>query len=110
MGQIAMRLRPKVERDGEGLTELEFVLAMVIELGMLKWEQVRPFIKQFRTLDVDRSGRLGMEDLKLIRAMSPEELEALRRQLGQSDQGVPLMEIGPLPRRESASDARSLDC
>lgn len=44
--EIAMRLRPDVERDGEGLTELEFVLAMVIELGMLQWDQVRPFIKQ----------------------------------------------------------------
>ena len=46
--QRRLRDAARVERDGEGLTELEFVLAMVIELGMLEWDQVRPFIKQAR--------------------------------------------------------------
>ena len=56
-----------------------FVLAMVIELDMLDWNQVRPFIKQFRTLDVDCSGRLGMHDLQIINSMSSDELAKLRR-------------------------------
>ena len=77
--ETAMRLRPNVDRDGEGLSELEFVLAMVIELDMLDWNQVRPFIKQFRTLDVDCSGRLGMHDLQIINSMSSDELAKLRR-------------------------------
>ena len=29
-----------VERDGEGLTELEYVLTMALELGIVQWEQV----------------------------------------------------------------------
>ena len=34
-------MRPEVERDGKGLTEPEFVMAMVIELDMLQWDQAR---------------------------------------------------------------------
>ena len=37
---------------GTGLTELEFVLAMMIELEVVDIKQVRPFVKQFRVLDV----------------------------------------------------------
>ena len=37
----AVQLRPEVERDGRGLTELEFALTMLIELDVVKWETVR---------------------------------------------------------------------
>jgi potassium channel subfamily K len=59
----AATLRPLVERDGLGLTELEFVLAMMIELEVVEFDVVRPFIKQFRLLDVDQSRRLSRDDL-----------------------------------------------
>jgi len=58
-------LRPKVERDGLGVTELEFAMSMLLELGMIEYEQVRPFLKQFRKLDVTGNGRVGENDLKL---------------------------------------------
>ena len=59
----AKTMRPLVMRDGLGLAELEFVLAMMLELGVIEMEQVKPFIKQFRLLDVDGNARLGRADL-----------------------------------------------
>ena len=37
---FAAQMRPDLERDGLGLTELEFVLAMLIELEIVEWGKV----------------------------------------------------------------------
>lgn len=74
----AKQMRPLVTRDGKGLTELEFVLAMIVELEVVQWDQVQPFIKQFRKLDITGDARLGVDDLKLIQSMTKEELKAMR--------------------------------
>lgn len=42
--ECATKLRPKVERDGLGLSELEFAMSMLIELEVIEWSQVRPAI------------------------------------------------------------------
>ena len=70
-------MRPLVIRDGKGLTELEFVLAMIVELGVVEWDQVQPFIKQFRSLDVNGDARLGKDDLALMRGKSRAEINAM---------------------------------
>jgi len=75
----AKTMRPLVIRDGKGLTELEFVLAMLVELHVVEWTMVRPFILQFRTLDVNGDARLGHEDLDLYKTHSEEELNEMRR-------------------------------
>ena len=36
----ATSMRPLVKRDGKGLTELEFVLTMCIELEVVEWDEV----------------------------------------------------------------------
>lgn len=72
----AKELRPKLVRDGKGLTELEFVLAMMIELGVTDQSLVQPFIKQFRLLDVDGNARLSREDLQMSCDKSLSELQA----------------------------------
>lgn len=59
-------LRPDLVRDGEGLTELEFVLSMLIELEVVNYDKVKPYIKQFRNFDMDGSGRLGDDDLQML--------------------------------------------
>jgi len=82
----AKAMRPLVVRDGKGLTELEFVLAMLIELDIVDWDQVQPFVKQFRTLDVNGDARLGHEDLELSLKHSPSEL---RKMLQERDE-VPM--------------------
>jgi hypothetical protein len=48
------------------MSEHEFVLAMMLQLEVCKWSQVRPFIKKFRMLDADGSGKLGLEDLNKL--------------------------------------------
>ena len=68
-----------VERDGQGLTELEFVITMLLELGIVEEKVVKPFVKQFRTLDLMGNGRLGMGDLKLSLSMSEEQKAELMR-------------------------------
>ena len=41
--------------------------------------QIGPFIKQFRSFDIDASGRLGVKDLKLMTSLSPEAVERASR-------------------------------
>eukprot|EP00316_Scyphosphaera_apsteinii_P011737 CAMPEP_0119313866 /NCGR_PEP_ID=MMETSP1333-20130426/30696_1 /TAXON_ID=418940 /ORGANISM="Scyphosphaera apsteinii, Strain RCC1455" /LENGTH=420 /DNA_ID=CAMNT_0007318837 /DNA_START=140 /DNA_END=1402 /DNA_ORIENTATION=- len=75
----AMSLRPRVQRDGEGLTELEFVVIMLLELGYVDEPAITPFVKQFRKLDVDGNGRIGLEDLKVLEENSASSLAELRK-------------------------------
>ena len=79
----ARELRPLIERDGRGLTELEFVLTMCLELELVSWKQVRPFVLQFRSLNVRGDGRLGEQDLKV--SQLSQENAALGRHLGHRD-------------------------
>ena len=44
----------------------QFVLAMMLELGVCEWAQVRPFLKKFRALDADGSGKLSRDDLVML--------------------------------------------
>jgi len=62
----AHELRPNLVRDGLGLTELEFVIATLIELGAVDVGEVKPFLTQFRDFDVDGTGRLGQDDLEMM--------------------------------------------
>ena len=71
-------LRPDVRRDAAGVTELEFVISMAIELGMVDLKQLQPFIEQFRFLDVQGDGRVGMTDLNALVALN----EAIRKGSG----------------------------
>ena len=73
MVATAKTLRPLVQRDGEGVTELEFALGMLVELEIVSIGQVTPFIKQFRTLDV--SGIYGRRQ----RRGTPSELSPRQR-------------------------------
>ena len=77
----ARALRPNLKRDGEGLTELEFVIGMCLELEVVKYEQLRPFVKQFRVFDEDGSGRLGVADLTAATHMTHDEIERRRKAL-----------------------------
>lgn len=67
-------MRPLVVRDGAGLTELEFVLAMLVELKVVRWDQVKPFIKRFRALDINGDARLGPADLELMKGKTVAEV------------------------------------
>ena len=74
-------MRPLVARDGLGLTELEFALAMMLELHVVSIDQVQPFIKQFRLLDIDGNARLSRSDLASAegRSLAKLQIDAQKR-------------------------------
>ena len=62
-------LRPAAAQGESGVTELEWVLGKLAELGLVDvGRQVRPFVKQFRLIDADSSGRVDDEDVRLALA------------------------------------------
>merc|ERR1712066_1055176 len=64
--------------DALGLTNVEYALAMLLELEIVSMDQVQPFLKQFCKLDMDNSGRLCSEDLKLVPSVSTDDLDKLQ--------------------------------
>jgi hypothetical protein len=75
-----------------GLNESEFALAMMIEMDVIKLEHTTPFIKQFRMLDADGSGRLNYKDLELTEGKSlvDIQIEAAKRRAAMGMTGMPL--------------------
>ena len=55
-----------LDKDGSGVDRLEFVLGMLTKLGLVDWEEVEPFLKQFDELDTDKSGKLDAADLAAL--------------------------------------------
>ena len=59
-----------LDRDGKGVDKLEFIMGMMMNLGVqlcgqpLRWDDVRPFLLQFERFDVSKTGRLSPEDLE----------------------------------------------
>ena len=96
----AKRLRPKVERDGLGLTELEFAITMLLQLEIVAWDQVQPFIKQFRKLNVTGDGRLGKNDLSVMQLASSKNLASLATHLGHRGSALTVAERSGAPSRQ----------
>ena len=57
-------LIPTLDRDGNGVDRIEYVIGMLTHLGVLSWSDVQPFLDQFDRMDVDGSGRLDRADLE----------------------------------------------
>ena len=72
-------LHQEVE-SGLGMTESEFALAMMLELGIIQAEHVTPFIKQFRMIDVDGNTRLSRSDLVAAEGKSLAQIQAAAAQ------------------------------
>ena len=59
-----------LDHDNKGVDELEFVVGMLMNLGVqlcgqkLTWDDVRPFKLQFQMFDVSKTGRLSKDDLE----------------------------------------------
>ena len=49
--------------DSKGLSEMEFTMAMLVELGVVDWDNAFVFIKQFRKFDADASGFLTHKEV-----------------------------------------------
>jgi Ca2+-binding EF-hand superfamily protein len=56
-----------MDSDGDGkITEEEYVLFMLVEMGRVTRTELDELFAQFDRLDVNRSGYLDNEDLKLM--------------------------------------------
>ena len=87
----AKKLRPLVKRDDLGLTELEFILTMMIDLEVVEIDKMRPFIKQFRLFEVDGDARLSHADVEVAAKMDPKKLrEGMQARL----KNAPMMSVG----------------
>lgn len=77
-----------LDKDGGGVDKLEFVLGMLMNLGVeicgdpLTWQHVTPLIQKFDALDRDGSQILTKEDLKEIARMEAEEVQAGKLRVG----------------------------
>ena len=73
-----------LDRDGKGVDKLEFVIGMLINLGVqlcgkpLSWDDVRPFMLQFERFDVSQTGHLDSKDLE--KYIKHAEKEAVQKQ------------------------------
>jgi len=71
----------ELDRDKRGVDELEFVVGMLMNLGVelcgqpLTWDDVRPFKLQFKMFDVSKTGKLCEQDLERYSA----KIEAVKK-------------------------------
>lgn len=77
---LKRRLDPELikslDTDGSGVDKCEFVVGMLIKLGLVDEDDVAPYLKQFDALDTDGSGVLTPDDLEQIAAQTAERLSA----------------------------------
>lgn len=65
-----MALDKEAGKGGDGVDKLEFVVGMMMILGVelcgqpLSWDNLRPFMLQFDQFDVSKTGMLSREDLQ----------------------------------------------
>ena len=97
----AAGLRPDLHRDAEGLTELEFVIGMCLELKMLDRDQITPFIDQFRKLDVDGNGRLAYQDLRQQAVLNTQQAGGIATKANL------FVEVTELARRKAVNEQTS---
>ena len=55
-----------LDKDGDGVDKLEFVLGMLEKLELISEEDYAPFLRQFEEFDVTKDGRLNHDDLAAI--------------------------------------------
>jgi len=68
-----------LDRDGNGLDKLEFVIGMLTKLELVTWETVEPFLQQFEMLDTDQSGKLTQDDLEKLADIFQEQVDEKER-------------------------------
>ena len=75
---ISNELRP-LDNDPGGISELEFVIGMMLELGFVDRLTLVPFQKQFRALDLKSDGRLSWADIEEASRLNEVQVKALRK-------------------------------
>lgn len=83
--QMDLDLITALDRDGHGVDKLEFVIGMMIQLGVeicgqpLEWEDIKPFLAQFDAADVNNDGTLSAGDLTMMVERTSTEWEEFKK-------------------------------
>mmetsp|Transcript_47493 Transcript_47493/g.117590 ORF Transcript_47493/g.117590 Transcript_47493/m.117590 type:complete len:672 (-) Transcript_47493:56-2071(-) len=73
--KLDRNLITSLDRDGNGLDKLEFVIGMLTKLELVTWDTVDPFLQQFDMLDSNKSGHLTHGDLEKLADIMEEQEE-----------------------------------
>eukprot|EP00908_Phaeocystis_cordata_P021350 Transcript_3699.p2 GENE.Transcript_3699~~Transcript_3699.p2 ORF type:complete len:164 (-),score=44.54 Transcript_3699:1170-1661(-) len=99
-----------LDKDGKGVDRVEFVVGMMMILGVelcgqpLAWDDVRPFLLQFDMFDVSKTERLSTQDLEeYVAKMSKinEEQAAMRQNKQQRGGNTRALAVHPSPASSS---------
>ena len=52
-----------MDRDGDGVDKLEFVVGLLTRLDVVHWHDVKPLLELFEKFDQDNSGKLTAADV-----------------------------------------------
>ena len=58
----------ELDRDGDGVDKLEFLIGMLAQLDLAYWHDVKPLLDLFDKFDKDHSGMLNKTDVLLALA------------------------------------------
>ena len=87
--QLDEKLIQSLDKDGQGVERVEFVVGMLSNLGAtyagapLTMEACKPFFAQFDAMDVDKSGRLDHTDLQRMADKVHKKREEAEKKAGQ---------------------------
>ena len=92
------------KKHEDGITEYEYVVLMITELGIADWKDVSVFAKHFKSIDTDGSGKLTQEDMN--HALERERRRVSNEMQERTSQKVHHKNFRPLAVSEKANSAK----
>jgi hypothetical protein len=92
------------KKHEDGITEYEYVVLMITELGIADWKDVSVFAKHFKSIDTDGSGKLTQEDMN--HALERERRRVSNEMQERTSRKVDHKNFRPLAVSEKANSAK----
>lgn len=96
--KLTEQLIDQLDRDGDGVDKIEFLVGMLAKLELAYWHDIKPLLHLFDSMDRDGSGVLTKADLLMSENVSDEKIPKSKRR-------VPPTEM---TQRHSFTEPRSL--
>lgn len=75
---LSVNLLMDMDQDGNGVDKCEFVCAMLLQMDKVTNDDLRPLLKRFDELDVDKSGFLTRVDIEIMRKQWREQMSGYK--------------------------------
>jgi len=98
--QLTFSMLEKMDPDGDGVDQFEFVLASLLAFGKVTRDDIEPIIQKFELLDDDGSGKLTADDLTAATHRAVEEQARRRAELAK----LGFVGAGGIKRMDSSSN------